>query len=180
MRRLVGLGVIAATAVWLAVTAGPTFGQSPSGTVTATVQVQAAACITINPTSFAYSPAGLSSTATMVTTTASGTKPVVTNCSTAVENFLVKGGDATGNGGVTWELANTFDCGVPQTNKFKHEIKPATGSFFIMTDTPNTWETSVAANGTRTVDTRLTMPCTGSNGVGITMSTPIIITATVQ
>jgi hypothetical protein len=32
----------------------------------------------------------------------------------------------------------------------------------------------------KTVETRLTMPCTGSNGLNSTVSIPIVITATVD
>jgi hypothetical protein len=37
MIRLVGLGAVAVAAAWLTLSAGPMFGQSPSGTVNATV-----------------------------------------------------------------------------------------------------------------------------------------------
>ena len=179
MRLAILLGALAAGVVWGAATAGPTFGQS-NGTVTATVQVQAAACITISPSSFTYAPAGLSTTASLVTTLPNSTKPTATSCSTGTQNLLAKGGTATGGGGANWILANSLDCSVPDIDKFRHELKPATGSFFTLTTDDQTWETGISQGGTRLVDTRLTMPCTGSSGVGTMMSMPIVITAVVQ
>ena len=178
MRRVILLGALAVGIVWGAATAGPTFGQS-NGTVTATVLVQAAACITISPSSFAYAPAGLSTTASLVTTLPNSTKPTVTSCSTGTQNLLAKGGTATG-GGATWSLANGLDCSVPDTDKYRHELRPAAGSFFTLTTDDQAWEGGISQGGTRLVDTRLTMPCTGSSGVGTTMSMPIVVTAVVQ
>jgi hypothetical protein len=178
MRRSIVLGALVVSVAWLAVTAGPALGQS-NGTVTATVQVQAAACITISPTSFTYAPAQLSTTAGLVTTTPNSTKPTVTSCSTATQNYLARGGTATGGGGASWQLANSVDCGVPDIDKYRHEIKPETSAYFPLSTTDQTWESGVVQSATRLVDTRLTMPCTGSSGVGTTMSMPIFVTAVV-
>jgi hypothetical protein len=178
MHRLLAYGVFGLLAVGLALSARTTFGQS-GGTVTATVQVQAAACITIAPNSFTYTAAGLSSTSSPTTTLPSSAKPVVTNCSSSAENFLAKGGSATGSG-VTWTLGSSHgDCSAPTLNQYRHELKPGTGSFFSLSETDQVWESAVSATNSRTVDTRLTMPCNGSDGVGLTMSIPIILTAVV-
>ena len=145
MRRLVGIGALALSIIWLAVSAGPTFGQSPNGTVTATVQVQAAACITVNPTSFAYPAAPLSNATapSQVVPAANTTKPVATNCSTAAENFLARGGSATG-GGATWTLISSLDCSAGSTDQYRHDIRPSGGSFTALSTTDQAWESSVA------------------------------------
>src|SRR5215207_2120386 len=173
VRRLVVVGVLVISVAWLAFTAGPALGQGrPNGTVTATVQVQAAACIQISPTSFTYAPAGLSTTGAFITTLPNSTKPVVTSCSSGNQNFLARGGTATASG-TSWDLASAFDCSAPEVNKYKHELKPAAGSYTPLTSSDATWETAIGMSATRTVDTRLMMPCTGSNGVGQTVSMPI-------
>ena len=181
MRRLVGLGALALSALWLAVTAGPALSQSPNGTVTATVQVQAAACITVNPTSFAYPAAPLSNATapSQVVPAPTTTKPVATNCSTAAENFLARGGSATG-GGATWTLISSIDCSAGTADQYRHDVRPSGGAYTALSTTDQAWESSVAPSNTRTLDTRLTMPCTGSGGVGQTMSMPIVLTAIVQ
>lgn len=179
MRRLTGLGVLLLTVAGLLLTAGPAWSQSPNGSVTATVQVRAAACITVAPSTFSYAPAVLSTASGLVTTTPNSTRPVATNCSSSPENFLARGGTATGSG-ATWDLVSSLDCGGGGTNQYRHDLKPASTSYAPLQTTDQTWETGVAASGTSLVDTRLTMPCTGSNGVGQTMSLPIVITAVVQ
>lgn len=179
MRRSIVLGALLVSIAWLTATAGPALGQS-AGTVTATVQVQAAACITINPSNFTYPPAGLSTAASPVTITANSVKPVVTSCSTGTQNLLAKGGAATG-GGATWNLAGTYDCSAPQIDLYRHEIRQlSTNSYISLSTADQTWEELVPSSNSRTVDTRLTMPCTGSSGVGSTLSMPIVITAVVQ
>jgi hypothetical protein len=178
MPRLLGLGAFDFALTLFLLNAGPTWGQG-SGNVTATVQVQAAACITINPNSFTYAPAPLSTSTAFSTTLPSSTKPSLSNCSTAPESFLARGGSATG-AGATWTLETSFNCGVPQINMYRHEARPSGGSFFSLSTTDQTLETDVPASNSRTLDTRLTMPCTGSDGVGTTMTLPITITAVVQ
>jgi hypothetical protein len=179
VHRQIAYGVFGLLAVFLALSAHPTFGQS-GGTVTATVQVQAAACITISPTSFTYTAAGLSPSGSLTITNPSGTKPTVTSCSAGSQNFVARGNSATG-GGFTWTLTNALDCSTgTQTNEYRHQLNTSTGSSISLTTTDQTWEMAVPAGNNRTLDGRLTMPCTGSNGVGQTMSMPIIVTAVVQ
>jgi hypothetical protein len=178
MHRLLAYGVFGLLAVGLALSARTTFGQS-GGTVTATVQVQAAACITINPSSFTYAAAGLSTASSPTVTSPSGPKPTVTSCSSAAQNFAARGGSATGSG-ATWTLTSTLDCGTNPANEYRHQLTTSTGSSISLTTTDQTWEMAVPASNNRILDGRLTMPCTGSNGVGQTMSMPIVLTAIVQ
>jgi hypothetical protein len=178
MPRLLGLGAFVFALTLFLLDAGPTWGQG-SGNVTATVQVQAAACITINPNSFTYPATALSTATSVNTALPNSTRPSLTNCSTATESFLARGGSATGTG-ATWSLESSFDCSVPQVNMYKHEARPSGGSFFALSTTDQTLETDVPTSNSRTLDTRLTMPCAGSNGVGTTMTLPITITAVVQ
>ena len=178
MRRLVSLGAFALVVIWLVINAGPASGQG-TGNVTATVQVQAAACIMISPTSFTYAASSFSTSTAFTTSLPTSTKPSVTSCSTATQNFLAKGATATGSG-ANWALHTTFNCGIPETNRYKHEFKPAGGDFTPLTTTDQAWESAVPASSSRTLDTQLTMPCTASDGVGQTMSIPVTITAVVQ
>ena len=132
MHRQITYGVFGLLAVFLALSAPTVLGQSGGGTVTATVQVQAAACISFTPTSFTYAAAGLSSTGSPSATLPSSTKPVVTNCSSATENFLAKGGSATGTG-ATWTLASSPGaCDAPVLNQYQHELRPGGGSFLSL------------------------------------------------
>lgn len=181
MRRIIAFSAFVVSILWLLLSAGPAFSQSPNGTVTATIQVQAAACITVNPISFAYPAAGLSTPTapTQVTPAANTTKPVATNCSSAAQNFLARGGTASGSC-ASWSLISSIDCSTGNINEYRHDVRPSGGMFTPLSTVDQAWETSVAASSTRTLDTRLTMPCPGSNGVGQTMSLPIILTAVVQ
>jgi hypothetical protein len=180
MRRFATLGALAFGVVWTVLVAGPTFSQTPDGTVTATVNVNIGPCISVAPTSFVYAPAGFSSSQP-VTTTPSGTKPIVTNCSNQAENILARGSAATGPGGAAWELqGGVLQCS-SGPDKYRHEIHQLGGSTMPLTLVNQTWEGSVPATGsdTRVLDGILTMPCTGSTGGGQTMSMSIFLTAVV-
>jgi hypothetical protein len=178
MRRLVGLGGIALAAGWLILTAGPGWAQSPSGNVTATVQVQASACITISPTSFTYPPSGFNSGGSPAILVPTGNIPVVTSCSTGTQDYLAKGGNATG-ASATWQLTALVDCTGAQADLYRHQVL-GTGPSISLSTTDQTWEDDVPAGAMRNLAGRLTMPCTGSSGAGVTMSLPITVTAVVQ
>jgi hypothetical protein len=181
MRRLVGLGALLLAAAWLVVSAGPTFGQSPNGTVTATVTANIGPCISISTNTFSYAPAQFSTSTNTVTTTANSTKPTVTNCSNQTENILAKGGPATG-ATPNWTLiGGPLNC-TEGPNRYRHEIqRSGGGEILALTTTDQTWESAVPGTGsatnTRLLDTILTMPCTGSSGGGATMTVQIFLTA---
>jgi hypothetical protein len=183
MLRLATLGALTFGVVWTVLVAGPTFSQTPDGTVTATVQVNIGPCISIDPTSFTYAPAGFSSGGTNTTTVPNTTKPVVTNCSNQTENILARGSNASGTGAL-WTLTGaSINCSNPTQNTFRHEVKQSsTGDYMALTSSNQTWEASVpttAGDKTRTLDGRLTMPCTGSTGGGVTMTMSIFLTAVI-
>lgn len=181
MRRLIGLATLVVAAAWLILSAGPTFGQSPNGTVTATVTANIGPCISISPNSFTYTPATFSTTTTTVTTIPNSAKPTVTNCSNQTENILARGSAATG-ATPNWTLqGGALNC-ASSLNAYRHEIqRSGGGEIFALTTTDQTWETSVPGTGgtgnTRLLDTILTMPCTGSSGGGATMTVQILLTA---
>lgn len=181
MRRLVVVGTLLVSAAWLVLTAGPALGDG-SGTVNATVQVQAAACITIAPQSFSYTPATFSSTGSLVVTTPpqGTTKPVVTSCSGGSQTFNARGGTTTG--GAMWSLASSLTCpGSNQNiNLYIHEVSSTQNGFIALTITNAQWEAGVQTGANRTLDMRLTMPCTGSAGLSQTVTIPVVITATVD
>lgn len=178
MRRLILVASLLGAVLCVVVTAGPTFADG-SGTVTATVSVIAGPCITVSPTSFAYAPQQFSTTTSLQTTT-STTKPTVTNCSDRSETFLARGEAATGPT-TSWALANSVDCSVG-TNIYAHALKVGGAGLydFRLSETNTQWEQNVAhtsGQNTRTLDSQLTMPCTGSAGLGETRSTRIFRTA---
>lgn len=181
MRRLVRFGVLAVAVAWLMVSAGPTFGQSPNGTVTATVTANIGPCISVSPTSFNYTAAQFSTSTTTVTTVPAGTKPTVTNCSNQTENIMARGGPATG-ATPNWTLQGpALNCATG-SNAYRHEIKQSGGtSVLALSTTDQTWESAVPGTGgsgnTRPLDSILTMPCTGSSGGGATMTVQIFLTA---
>ena len=180
MLRFIALAAPALTAVWLLVSAGPTFGQSPNGTVTASVTVNVGPCISLSATSFTYAPAEFSTSQTTRTTLPNSARPVVTNCSNQSERILARGSTASGANNASWDILTSFNCANIETNKYKHELKLADGvSYLALTATDQAWESGVAANDTRTVDGRLTMPCNGSSGAGQTMTMPIFLTAAI-
>jgi hypothetical protein len=184
MHRLVVLGALAVATASLILSAGPTFSQSPNGTVTATVIANAGPCISIDPTSFSYASAQFSTVSTVVTTLPSGVKPTVTNCSNQTSVISARGGQATGTT-ANWALqAPQLNCN-EGPNTYRHELVRSGGAGSItLTTTNQTWESAVSGTGssgnTRVVDGVLTMPCTGSTGAGETTSIPIILTATTQ
>lgn len=186
MRRLVFVVSMLCALVGAAVTAGPTFADGPNGTVLATVQVSVGPCINVAPTTFTFAPEGFSSAGNTRTTipAATSTKPVVTNCSDRSETILAKGGEATGSGSA-WQLVSSFDCSGGSSNQYKHQLKQqASGGAhsFLLTETPQPWEAAVSSTAgasARTVDSLLTMPCTGSDGLSTTRTIPIYLTAVI-
>jgi len=183
MRRFATLGALAFGVVWTVLVAGPTFSQTPDGTVTATVNVNIGPCIAIDPTSFTYASSGFSSGGTNTTTLPNTTKPVVTNCSNQTENILARGGDAAGTGAAWTLTGGSVNCVTQDLNTFRHEVKQtSTTDYMALTATNQLWESSVLSttgNKTRTLDGRLTMPCTGSTGGGQTMTMSIFLTAVI-
>lgn len=184
MNRLVGLGAVAVAAAWLILSAGPAFGQSPNGTVNATVVANTGPCISISPTSFSYTAAQFSSSGGNVTTVPNNTKPTVTNCSNQTENVMARGGSATG-ATPNWTLkGGPLNCAADSSNVYRHDInRSGGGGLLALTTTDQSWETSVpgtsSGTNTRLLDGVLTMPCTGSSGAGLTMTVQILLTAVI-
>jgi hypothetical protein len=153
----------------------PAFGVD-NGSVTATVNVQDVACVQITSSGITYGTKAFSTANTPVQGT--GTITNLASCSTADQTVLVHGATATGTG-ATWSLVSALAC--PTPNQYVHEVdNPNTLGGFLQLASGNITFGSLAGNSSfGSIPTRLTMPCTGSNGAGQTMSTQIVFTATV-
>jgi hypothetical protein len=96
----------------------------------------------------------------------------VTSCADAAETVSVRAGNATG-GSAPWSLddsvANPCAAGV--------DIFALALGDLRLSATDKTWA-SLAAGASKSVVATLTMPCTGSSGVGETMTSHVVFTAT--
>jgi hypothetical protein len=166
--------LVAAASATVAFTAG-----GPEDTVSATVSVQAIS-VSVDPTSIDYGTLPFETTQrsdllpTPITFTA-------TNDGNVNEDFSLRGTDATGTG-FTWTLVQgTTSCG-PSTslNKFRHRVTPSAIGAFDLSTVDTTIATALAplGAGSTSFTTEFYMPCTGSDGVGLTASTSIVVTAT--
>lgn len=141
------------------------------GVVDASVTANDAACITIGSPAILYGSAVFSTSVTPVNKTGSVT---VTSCSGSPQNILARGSNATqSGGGATWTLG-AVTCPTPKDvfSHFVNEVRMTTpGNTSISMSTTSLGQTVSPS-------TRLTMPCTGSVGAGILMTTTLVFTAT--
>jgi hypothetical protein len=154
----------------------PVFSEDDA-TVTATVSVQDVPCITVGTTLINYGTKAFSTSQGLVS--GSSTIGNVDSCSTAAQTLLIKGTPTTGTT-PAWSLVNSLAC--PTPNQFVHEFdNPGTAGSYLALGTNNlTFQAGFASMATiSSIPTRLTMPCTGSSGGGVQVSTQIIFTATV-
>lgn len=169
-----GLGVLGA---------GPAFGDS-TGTVTATVTVQGVPCVLLGTSNVNYGTLNFSSGTTSVT--AVSPQFSIQNCSTATETLLARGTDAHSTTTAdTWALSTTFvpstvaPCSSLPLNTFRHVAAQPISPGIVPLTTTDVFYDSLAAGQTGNATTVITMPCQGSVGAGQTMTTDVIITATV-
>jgi hypothetical protein len=148
-----------------------------NGTVNATVTVQDVACITVTSAGIDYGTKAFSTSAVPVQS--SGSITSIASCSGSAQTVLIKGTPTTGTT-PAWSLVNSLAC--PTPNQFVHEFdNPGTAGSYLALGTNNlTFQAGFASMATiSSIPTRLTMPCTGSSGGGVQVSTQIIFTATV-
>jgi hypothetical protein len=148
-----------------------------NGTVEASVTVQDAACIVVTSSGIDYGTRAFS-TAVLVQPTGSITS--LASCSGAAQSIQIKGAAATGPT-PSWSLVSSLSC-PGTTNQFVHEFdNPNTAGTWIALTTGNLNFGGIGPMVTiPDISTRLTMPCTGSAGAGMEVTTQIIFTATVS
>ena len=110
--------------------------------------------------------------------TSYGPGPSARNCGAQSEVFLAHGSSAT-NGNVSWALIAPTGLCSAGLNKYYFFLKdyPFTTSLGLTT-TDQTFLSGVAGGSTATLTGGIGMPCTGSDGAGLQMSSTITLTAT--
>lgn len=146
-----------------------------SGTVQATV-TGAAPCVTVSG-SFAFGTLPFSTSTVNGQGFASGVS--AQNCGAQAETFLVRGSAAT-NGTISWTLGGGGSPCAIGVNRYSMTVydTPTTSSVVSLTTTDQTFLSAVPANASQSVGSGLTMPCTGSDGAGLEMTSTITLTAT--
>lgn len=163
----------------LAVTAGPTFGQSAETSVTATLRI-ASACLTVSPNTVDFGTLEL--TQPGIAPAPATATVVLRNCSAQSETVLVRGSAAmaSGNGLAAatpaWNLAsgsnvcagpNLFLQGIRDSARVEKQI---TAADQLLKPLP--------AGATESLVLTLVPPCAGSIGAGQTISVRYSFTAT--
>jgi hypothetical protein len=167
--RLIAVSAIAALA--FAASAIPAFGDG-SGTVSATVTA-AAPCITVSNTSLDFGALPFSTPDAVSTKRLPEGASNVASCSAQSERLFVHGTDATGPS-ASWTLAGASagPCIVGPNKyglslRFNFEVVPSDVQF-----------ATLPAGQSTSPEFGLTMPCTGSDGAGQTLSFQYVFTAT--
>lgn len=163
-------------ALLVSLIAPATAAAEDSGTVSAQVTV-ATPCITVGP-NIDYGTLPFSTVTPFVQVSKTGTTSF-TNCSVSAEKVYVRGTNAvSASGGATWRPISASTCSTAQQiiDVYTHSIADSThGVFLSLTD--QLFDPASAAGATSTLRTQMTMPCSGSNGAGETMTFSIIVTA---
>jgi hypothetical protein len=181
MRRALALGAGLATGLALLLLSALPAAGADSGTVTATITA-APTCILVTPETVDLGSANFS--ALLLITRAIPTQ--VESCSTASQTIFARGTDATGAGGVQWNLAQIQiyapnHCQNVQANMFFLRSPDHPNDGIPRHDLADGQDSAVAILGpgtTMTDPTVLVMPCTGSDGAGVPMTFTITFTAT--
>ena len=168
------LAALASGLVLVAATAGPALAQD-NATVSAHITVDAP-CLTVNTTTadFGHAPfsTGIAQTRTAIVNYSS--------CSSVTERVFAHATDAAqSDGPATWQLVSaTAECQALGLNHYKVSLLQADNTA-VGLQTTDTYVQDVPGNGSsdypRVV---LTMPCSGSDGAGVTMDFSITYTAT--
>jgi hypothetical protein len=151
-----------------------------SGAVTAQVVAGGSPCITISsPSNLPVDFGSLAFSATPGASQGTGNPDItVASCATSSESLLASGTNAT-SGNVTWTLAGTLANTCQNAlNQYRLALRDQNQADLFLTTT-NQSAGTLAANGTLTRTPRITMPCTGSVGGGLTMTMSFNFVATV-
>jgi hypothetical protein len=175
MRRLILALVLAALAGGQA---GPALA-ADSATVDATVSVEAA-CLTISSTEVDFGTLSFSSDGA---NPSQGVEAIsYTNCGGAIERIFGRGTDAAEVGGsTTWTLGTTTGlCPERGLNTFRAGAGSTTSSNVggLLSTVDAQLETVAGGAAGQVNVLYVSMPCTGSDGSGATMSFQAIFTAT--
>lgn len=177
MRRIALIGSILGVLGVAVISGVPAFG-ADNGTVNATVSVQDVPCMTVTSSGINYGSRSFSTQASPVQVTGNITS--IATCSGSGQTVFVKGGQATDGAGAVWSLAGALSC--PTTDQYVHEVdNPNNGASYIAltTNATNFGTLNASPSSIPNIPTRLTMPCTGSSGLGKTMNMQILFTVTV-
>lgn len=152
----------------------PAAAADSSGTVSAQVTV-ATPCVTVG-NNLDYGTLPFSTSDPFVSVTKSSSTSY-TNCSVTSEKIYVRGTTATSTtSNAVWDkLTGTNTCNT-MPNVYSHSVGDDQGGKFL-TLTDQLLNPAVAAGATKTLNTNLEMPCSGSSGAGETMTFSIIVTA---
>lgn len=174
MRSLNRLAVAVALATAWASSALPVLA-TDSGAVDAQVTV-ATPCIIVSPTTVDFG------TLPFTTPLAQGYAArslQLENCGTSAEQLYVRGTDATLGGNPVWSLVPSDPCSAGLNEYFlRARDNSNAGPFVGLTTTDQTLETVPAGSNALTNELQLVMPCTGSDGIGQTLTFQAIFTAT--
>jgi hypothetical protein len=148
-----------------------------NGTVGVTITV-ASPCITVQG-SFDFGTQAFSQPDNTTLVTVSGTASAM-NCSGTTATFLARGSDAIAatDPSVIWSLGDNV-CLAPNTYRINFTDFDPVSTSVILSNTDQTFLTGVADDGiARSLRGILSMPCAGSDGAGLVMSSTITLTAT--
>ncbi len=174
MRSLNRLAVAVALATVWASSAIPVLA-ADSGTVDAQVTV-ATPCIIVSPTTVDFGTLPFTTLAIQ----GYGARSIqLQNCGTGPEQMYVRGTDATFGSSTVWTLVAADPCSGGLNEYFlRARDNSNTGPFVGLTTTDQVLETVSAGSNALTNEIQLVMPCTGSDGVGQTVTFQAIFTAT--
>lgn len=150
-----------------------------SGTIGTTV-TGAAPCIEVSG-SFAFGTLPFSTTGGTSGKAVAGA--TATNCGAQDEVFLARGSTAT-NGATSWSLSVIVGdppCGSDGTlrNAYGMDISRSDGTSALhLSDSDQTFLTAVPVSSSQEFHGSIAMPCTGSDGAGLEMTSTITLTAT--
>lgn len=167
---------IAAGVVLLASLPGLTTAAS-SGTVSATV-TGAAPCITVSG-SIAFGTLPFSQVNNLSGGFAGNQGTTVTNCGAQSEAILARLSTAT-NGNTNWTVTTGDPCANGSTNIYGMDVFDYSNyaGKLRMSGSDQTFLSSLGGNTGLTISGEIFMPCTGSAGAGVQMTSTITLTAT--
>lgn len=142
----------------------------PSGSVDATVTVEGP-CLTVPTTPVNFGPVGFSQAS--ANTTKQALSFLLSNCGSQTIDLYAKASDATGDGGASWTLSGWDGSALMcdgAIDMYGAGVKEGVSSTLWLSTSDALYTKAVAALGTVTTYPNLLMPCTGSSGVGETMS----------
>ena len=172
-RWVLVVALLAASLLLVAIPAGA----APSGDVEATVTVEGP-CVSVSATAVDFGAVGFSQSATNTEDTAGSF--TVTNCSSQQQDMYGAATDATGDVAGSWTL-NEWDesalaCTWGPDNFGAGLTQVGNSAEWWLSSTADTFMYVEAAASIGTIVPHVLMPCTGSSGVGETMTFSYTIT----